>query len=89
MKNQRVKEAGSERRLLVTCCTDTFHSSGTKSLFLLEEFVNGASIPLRDHVGPQLQEVWPDTQLLQQGVSVHPAVGGGGGSGIATLLTYQ
>lgn len=85
VRKQRVKEAGSIRRLLVTCCTDGFHSSGTRSVFLLEEFLDGASIPLRDHVGPQLQKVWPHTQLLQQGVSVHPA----GGREVATSLTYQ
>lgn len=67
----------AEGQLVATCCTDRFQSSGTRPVFLLEEFLDGASIPLRDHVGPQLHEVWPQTQLLQQGVSVHPAGGGG------------
>lgn len=73
-------EAGS----LVTCCTDRFLSSGTRPVFPLEEFLDGASIPLRDHVGPQLHKVWPQTQLLQQGVSVHPA-GEGEGSHLVNI----
>lgn len=85
-KRKEPVEAGNFRSAegqLATCCTDRFQSSGTRPVFLLEEFLDGASIPLRDHVGPQLHEVWPQTQLLQQGVSVHPA--GGEGSHLVNI----